>query len=85
MAAYHQETTASRQRLVAADTLIKTQYEARLRAEAEVMILSEKRQQRQPDHLSRFKQQASLNAQLTRTIDVLSVSRDILSAHLDSG
>lgn len=84
-AVYHQETAESLQRLVAADMLIKTQYEARLRAEAEVMILSEKLQQLQSEHLSSFKRQTHLHAQLTRTIDVLSVSRNILGTHLDRG
>ncbi len=82
---HHQEKAESRQRLAAADTLIKTQHEARLRAEAEVRILSEKLQQIQSEHLSRFEQHASLHAQLTRTLEELSVSRNILSSHLENG
>lgn len=81
--AHHQEAIESRQRLAAADTLIKTQHEARLRAEAEVKMLSEKIQQLQSEHLSSFERHASLHAQLSRTLDELSVSRDILISHLD--
>lgn len=80
---HHQEKAESRQRLAAADTLIKTQHEARLRAEAEVTILSEKLQQLQSEHLSSFERHASLHAQLTRTLDELSVSRNILTSHLE--
>jgi len=83
--AHHQEIEESRQRLAAADTLIKTQHEVRLRAEAEVRMLSEKLQQLQSEHLSRFERHASLHAQLTRTLDELSVSRDLLSSHLENG
>lgn len=80
---HHQEKAESLQRLAAADSLIKTQHEARLRAEAEVTILSEKLQQLQSEHLSSFERHASLHAQLTKTLDELSVSRNILSSHLE--
>lgn len=78
-----QQTAESHQRLAAADTLIKTQHEARLKAEAEILILSEKLRQLQSEHLASMEQQASLHAQLTKTLDVLSVSKQQLSTHLE--
>ncbi|MCS3432585.1 hypothetical protein [Klebsiella sp. BIGb0407] len=80
---YHQEIAESHQRLAAADTLIKTQHEARLRAEAEVTILSEKLQQIQSEYLSGFERHASLHAQLSRTLDELSASRNMLGSHIE--
>ena len=80
--AHHQEIVESRQRLIAADTLIKTQHESRMRAEAEVTILSEKLRQLQSEHLSGFEQYVSLHTQLSKTLDELSTSRNMLGSHI---
>lgn len=80
---HHQEQSEYRQRLAAADALIKTQHEARLRAEAEVNILYEKLQQIQVEHLTDFERHTVLHIQLSKTLDELSSSRNMLSAHLE--
>ncbi|WP_300001217.1 hypothetical protein [uncultured Cedecea sp.] len=81
--ACHLEIAESRQRLNAADRLIKTQHEARLCAEKEVAILSEKLQQLQSEHLANVEQHISLHAQLNRTLDELSISRNMLGSHIE--
>jgi adenylate kinase family enzyme len=81
--AHHQEQSEYRQRLIAADTLIKTQHKARLQAEAEVIILYEKLQQLQIDHLSDVERHISLHIQLSKTMDALSTSRNMLSSHIE--
>lgn len=79
---HHQEIAEFRQRLVAADTLIKTQHESRMRTEAEVTALSEKLHQLQSEYLSDFEQYASLHTQLSKTLDELSTSRNMLDSHI---
>ena len=81
--AHTQEKGEFLQRLAAADTLIKTQHEARLRAEAEVVILYEKLQQLQTVFLSDSEQNAGLHARLAKTIDELSTTRNMLSSHIE--
>jgi len=81
--AHHREKAEFHQRLTAADTLIKAQHEARLRAEAEVVMLYEKLQQLQAEHLSGFEQNAGLHARLAKTIDELSTTRNMLSSHIE--
>lgn len=81
--AHQREKMEYRQRLTAADMLIKTQHDARQQAEAEVTMLYEKLQQQQTEHLSGFAQHAGLHAQLTKTIDELSATRNMLSFHIE--
>lgn len=69
------------QRLEAADELIKTQQEARYKAEAEVTQLHEKLANLQADNHYSFEQCETLNARLTKTIDELLATRNTLTAH----
>lgn len=69
------------QRLKAADELIKTQQEARYKAEAEVTLLHEKLANLQADNHYSFEQCETLNARLTKTIDELLATRNTLTAH----
>jgi len=81
--AHQQEKSEYCQRLIAADALIKTQHEARLRAEAEVAMLYEKLQQLQAESHSGLEQNAGLHARLAKTIDELATTRNMLSAHIE--
>ncbi|NIF49942.1 hypothetical protein F3J28_19470 [Enterobacter sp. Ap-1006] len=78
---HQREKAELHQRLEAADELIKTQQEARYKAEAEVAILQEKLENLRADNHYSFEQCETLNARLTKTIDELLATRNTLSAH----
>lgn len=78
-----QERAALLQRLTAADMLIKTQHEGRLRAEEEMVILHEKIQQLQAMLPPSPEQNVGLHARIAKTIDELSTTRNMLSTHLE--
>lgn len=78
---HQREKAELNQRLEAADELIKTQQEARHRAEAEVATLREKLENLRADSHYNFEQCETLNARLTKTIDELLATRNTLSAH----
>ena len=81
--AHHREKEEYHQRLTAADALIKTQHEARLRAESEVAMLYEKFKQLQSDNLSDFEQSTDLHTRLAKTIDELSATRNMLMSRIE--
>ncbi|HEY3986593.1 hypothetical protein [Cedecea sp.] len=78
---HQREKAELHQRLEAADELIKTQQEARYKAEAEVTVLHEKLESLRADNHYSFEQCETLNARLTKTIDELLATRNTLSAH----
>lgn len=80
---HQQEKAAYRQRLAAADSLIKTQHDARQHAEAEAIMLCEKLRQLQAESLSGVEQSAGLHARLAKTIEELSTTRNMLSLHIE--